>query len=328
MFNSSLATEMLSYLELRSACFALGTVSVDKSALISFDQHLCEKNFKGKNLNEEIVTSWSLTLFGKSETIKNKIGVIRKFARYLNSLGIHSFIPELPIVKSDFIPYIYSDQELQLIFYYADHLTSKKPHLCSSHFNLKIPMAIRILYGCGTRIGETMALQRKDIDLQNGTIFLRNTKFSKERMIPMHDSLRILLERYCLVLGILDKPDAYLFPGRKKDSHFTPRQMETWFARILELANIDQENRRQHKYESRLHCFRHLFVLKSMQQIESSGRSVDMNDLLLPTYLGHECLLDTDKYMRFSGVQVADNIEAFETFTLGLIPTVEVAYEE
>ena len=65
-----------------------------------------------------------------------------------------------------------------------------------------------------------------------------------------------------------------------------------------------------------------------MQQIESSGRSVDMNDLLLPTYLGHECLLDTDKYMRFSGVQVADNIEAFETFTLGLIPTVEVAYEE
>lgn len=53
-----------------------------------------------------------------------------------------------------------------------------------------------------------------------------------------------------------------------------------------------------------------------------------MNDLLLPTYLGHECLLDTDKYMRFSGGQVAGAIEAFESFTSGLIPDVEVPYEE
>lgn len=53
-----------------------------------------------------------------------------------------------------------------------------------------------------------------------------------------------------------------------------------------------------------------------------------MNDLLLPTYLGHECLLDTDKYMRFSGVQVPESLDVFETFTAGLIPNVEVSYEE
>ena len=53
-----------------------------------------------------------------------------------------------------------------------------------------------------------------------------------------------------------------------------------------------------------------------------------MNDLLLPTYLGHECLLDTDKYMRFSGVQVSDSLEAFEAFSSGLIPFVGVPYEE
>ena len=56
--------------------------------------------------------------------------------------------------------------------------------------------------------------------------------------------------------------------------------------------------------------------------------SVDVNDLLLPTYLGHECLLDTDKYMRFSGVQVPESLDVFETFTAGLIPNVEVSYEE
>jgi hypothetical protein len=65
-----------------------------------------------------------------------------------------------------------------------------------------------------------------------------------------------------------------------------------------------------------------------MQQLEAAGHPVDMNDLLLPTYLGHECLLDTDKYMRFSGAQVPDSLDKFETFSVGLIPKVEVPHED
>jgi hypothetical protein len=65
-----------------------------------------------------------------------------------------------------------------------------------------------------------------------------------------------------------------------------------------------------------------------MQQMEKAGHSVDMNDLLLPTYLGHDCILDTDKYMRFSGAQISETLDVFETFTTGLIPKVEVPYEE
>ena len=129
-------------------------------------------------------------------------------------------------------------------------------------------------------------------------------------------------------LVIMHEPEAFLFPGRKEGSHYTTRQMDSWFSEILKLADIDQRERDCHERGACLHCFRHLFVLKSMQQLEAAGHSVDMNDLLLPTYLGHECLLDTDKYMRFSGGQVAGAIEAFESFTSGLIPDVEVPYEE
>ena len=65
-----------------------------------------------------------------------------------------------------------------------------------------------------------------------------------------------------------------------------------------------------------------------MQQLEATGRPVDMNDLLLSTCLGHESLIDTDKYMRFSGVQVPESLDAFETFTAGVIPQAEAPYEE
>ena len=217
-----------------------------------------------------------------------------------------------------------------MLIHYADNLKVIAPKSCSPYLRVKIPMILRILYGCGTRLGETLALRRKDIDFKARTIFLRETKYSKQRRIPTHETLMDILEDYCLTLEIMLSPDAYLFPGdsHKKDSHFTSRQLATWFSELLRLANIDQREKMHGERGACLHCLRHVFVLKSMQQLEAAGRPVDMNDLLLPTYLGHDCLLDTDKYMRFSGSQIPESLEAFESFTAGLIPKVEVPYED
>ncbi len=328
MFNSSFAREMTDYLELRTAVLSASSVSNDRRVLLLLDQYLVLSGFQGKELTEDILSAWSKTLSGKSKTVKEKLVVVRGFGKYLNTLGHQSFLPTLPKVKSDYIPYIFSDEEIVRIFHYADNLTPQNPRSCSSFFQLKIPMALRILYSCGTLLQETMSLQRKDIDFKNRTLFLKKTKFSKERVIPVHESLIAVMERYCLTLGIMHEPEAFLFPGRKEGSHYTTRQMDSWFSEILKLADIDQRERDCHERGACLHCFRHLFVLKSMQQLEAAGHSVDMNDLLLPTYLGHECLLDTDKYMRFSGVQVAGALDPFESFTAGLIPDVEVPYEE
>lgn len=327
MFRSALANEMAAYLELRAASVSKGAVANDRRALVSLDQHLNESGFTKKELTEETLDTWMPTISGKSKTVSEKVGAIRGFVKYLNSLGIRSFLPDPPKVKSDYIPYIYSDQELRLIMHYADNLIAQK-HRPEFSFSLKVPMIIRILYGCGTRVAETMALQRKDIDFRRGTLFLRQTKFSKERMIPVHKSLLDILEQYCLTLGIMNKPDAYLFAGKDDGHHYTTRQVNFWFSRILKLAGIDQRYKQSGERGACPHCLRHLFVLKSMQQLEASGRPVDMNDLLLPTYLGHKCLLDTDKYMRFSGVQDLAPLAAFETFTAGLIPQVEVPHEE
>lgn len=328
MFNSSLAQEMADYIELRTTVVSASSASNGKRVLLLLDQYLVQAGFQGKELTEDILYDWTKTLSGKSKTVKEKLGLVRGFGKYLNTLGYQTFLPTLPKVKSDYIPYIFSDEEVARILHYADNLTPRDFRSCSDFLNLKIPMAIRILYSCGTRLHETMALQRKDVDFKNRTIFLKNTKFSKERIIPVHESLIAIMERYCLTLGIMHQPDSFLFPGKKARTHYTTRQMDSWFSEILKLAGIDQRERKLYERGACLHCFRHLFVLKSMQQLEFAGHSVNLNDLLLPTYLGHECLLDTDKYMRFSGVQVPDSLDAFEAFTDGLIPNVEVPYEE
>lgn len=328
MFESSFAKDMTAFLELRRSIVGAQSLAHDTATLAQLDCYLAEQDYRKKDLSEEILSGWVWTLSGKSKTVQTKVLSVRNFVKYLNGMGNHSFLPDAPKVKSDYIPYIYSDAELLLLIHYADNLESKMPKVCCAHLSAMIPMILRILYGCGTRVGETMALRRKDIDFKACTIFLRETKYSKERRIPVHDTLISIMESYCLALGIMLSPEAYLFPGKKLGSHFTKRQVQRWFSELLKIAGIDQREKKSYERGACLHCFRHAFVLKSMQQLEAAEHSVDMNDLLLPTYLGHECLLDTDKYMRFSGAQIPASLEAFEIFTDGLIPTVEVPYED
>ena len=327
MFKSVLATEIISFLELRKVNVKPQTVVHDTTTLASLDCYMEEHSYREKYLSEDMLDAWIRTLSGKSKTLKEKVIAVRNFVKYLNAMGYHSFLPDIPKAKSDYIPYIYSDDELESIFHHADNLNVRSIN-AGPHLTAKIPMLIRILYGCGTRHGETLALQRKDIDFKAHTILLRETKSMKERLIPVHETLIIILERYCLALGIMFSPDAYLFPGLYPGRPCTKRYMSGWFNEILRRANIDQREKGRYERGACLHCFRHVFVLKCMQQLEAAGHPVDLNDLLLPTYLGHECLLDTDQYMRFSGAQIPESLDAFEIFTTGLIPNVEVPHEE
>ena len=327
MLESTFSKEMTTFLKLRNGSVCQQTLAHDRATLTSLDRLLCKHDYRHKDLSEEILDAWMRSLSGKSKTVKEKVLSIRNFMRYLNSMGGHSFLPKAPKVKSSYIPYIFSDKELSLLIRYADNLEAKAPKICCTYLPAMISMILRILYGCGTRLSETLALKRKDLDFRAGTILLRETEYSKERCIPAHDSLMAILERYCLALGIMLSPEAYLFPGRKPDSHFVRRGMQGWFTELLRLAGIDQIEKQPRERGASLHCFRHVFVLKSMQQMEAAGHRVDLNDLLLPTYLGHESFIDTDKYMRFSGAQVPESLEAFEAYTVGLIPEVEAPYE-
>lgn len=328
MFESIFAKEMTSFLVLRKSSVSPGSYAHDTVTLTSLDHYLVEQSYHKKDLSEEILDAWIRTLSGKSKTVKEKVLVARNFVKYLNGIGGHSFLPKAPKAKSDYIPYIFSDEELSLLIEHADNMKVKGPNICCIHLSAMIPMILRILYGCGTRLGETMALKRKDIDFKARTILLSETKLSKERRIPVHDTLIGIMERYCLALGIMLAPEAYLFPGRKPGTHFTKRQVQYWFTELLIQSDIDQKPKRLHDRGASLHCYRHVFVLKSMQQLEAAGHPVDLNDLLLPTYLGHECLIDTDKYMRFSGALVPESLDAFEVFSSGVVPQVEVFYED
>lgn len=320
-FKSVLHDEIKGFLELRKATKSKSAYDHDRHTFMIFDEYLCSVNCGDKNLTEEQISGWCRTLTGKSSSIANRVIVVRMFFLHIKAYGIKAFIPTIPKVSDDYIPYIFSDNEMKLIFSIADSLHVKRPRK-NSLIHVEIPMILRIMYGCGLRIGETLSLRMKDVNFDNGVLALKHTKNDKSRLIPMHPSLSKILRQYCMAMGIFGYPEGYLFPISILMEPMKVHNVRHKFNFILEQGNIFLPGRKKHQRGPCLHCLRHLFVFKSFANAEKSGRRIDDIVPYLSIYLGHDSLKETDKYLKFSSEMFPDAMELFDDYTSQMFPEV------
>jgi integrase len=325
MFHSVLACELASFMELRRATCTNSTVATNQSVLLNFDSYLAKRSLREKHISERTIAGWMETQTGKRCTLVFKIGVLQQFLHYLNRLGLDAFVPETPVETDDYAPYVFSDEEMHTIFMLADNLNLARPQQCKT-IQLEFSMILRLLYGCGLRIGETLALKTTDVDLDGGILVLKYTKGQKQRLVPMDPSLASILNRYCIAMGHMGKPDAYLFPGATLDQPLTIPSVQARFHRLLKKAEIVQKGRQYHERGPCLHCFRHVFAVRSFVAAEMAGRALADSVPYLSVYLGHTSLNETDKYLKYCSELYPDAIERFSVFTQGMFR--EVAYEE
>ena len=197
-FNSIFRSEIESFLAVRKAALSDSAFKHDACYLASFDTYLAGIGLQEKEISEPVFNRWQKTLTGKKSTKANKIIVIRLFIKYLHSLGIQAYIPVIPKVPDDYIPHIFSDEELGRIFNEADNIkvTGAQPN---PQIMIAFPMILRMLYGCGLRIGETLKLQMKDVDLDGGILTLLHSKHGKQRWRALwasfHGQLGVLPKR-------------------------------------------------------------------------------------------------------------------------------------
>lgn len=323
IFYSPFRKELEDFLSLRQASLSKSAYAHDCKYLADFDT-FSARYTNERVVSETLISNWIRTLKGKSSSIANEVIVIRIFMKYLNSIGITVYIPPIPKVSDDYVPYIFSDEELEQIYLQADNLdvsnTKKNPLI-----QFEFPMAIRLMYGCGLRIGETLALKMKDFDMMSGVLIMRHTKGDKQRLVPMNPLLTEILEHYCLAIGIVGVPDAWLFPILGKDEPMMPKDAQHWFEKILRLAEISLPGREKYERGPCLHCMRHVFVFKSFAAVEKAGRKIDDSVPYLSIYLGHDSLQETEKYMKFSSELFPEAMELFSDYSADVFP--EVVYE-
>ena len=327
-FNSILGKELSEFYALREASLSKDTLAHDRTTLLVFDKYLVQMGVSQKELPEKVVSGWMQSLAVCKRTLVNKVTLIRLFVKYLHSIGMKAFIPEIPKSANNYVPYLFSDDEIKSIFESADNIAVVGSRASCPHMKLEIPMVLRMLFGCGLRISEALSLKVGDIDFDGGILIMKHTKGNKQRLVPMHESLTAMLQQYCLAMGLTGKLESPLFPSSEHNISMQKYVVHDKFSHILRETDIALKEKAKRERGPCLHCFRHVFAFKSFAQAERNGRTVDDSVPYLSTYLGHETLNETAKYLKFSSDLFPDALERFEDYTLDIFPEVPEHEEE
>jgi len=313
-FKSVFAVELRDYLSIRQVTLEKGTYDIDRQVLEDFVSFFAEHGTVEKEVTETLINGWiaHLKMRNHSRTVSNKVSTLRCFLKYLRYSGVPVFMPQCPKWHEDYVPYIFSDDEMDNIFRYCDNTGT------GGIGDFKAAMLIRLLYGCGLRHGEALRLIRGDVDFKRGTLFLRQPKNKKQRVVPMHRSLTAMLMRYCTAMGIFDMPDAFLFPGKTPDAPVSMSSMGKKFRAVLRSADIYVPPETPDRRGQCIHCLRHVFAVKSFAQTEQNGRTASDSVPYLSVYLGHFDMDGTEKYLKFSSDIFPEHTKMFESYSAGV----------
>lgn len=294
------------------------------AVLLEFDGYLCDIGLQEKKLNEPIVENWLQGLSGKSHTVAGKVSQLRLFCKHLHTSGIDAYIPPAYKARDEYVPYLFSDEECERIFYTADNI-GFSVNQANPWIQIEFPVILRLLYSCGLRLGEALSLQIQNIAFDGGFLILRRTKNQKERLVPLSSSMFEILDRYCVVMNMKTTPSAYLFPGKTLNTPISGKAVRRQFDRIMKILQIHSEARQPHERGPCMHCFRHTFAFKAFSKAESAGRPLSDSVPFLSTFLGHKNLNETEKYLKFSSTMYPDAMQSFENYIGDVFP--EVTHE-
>jgi integrase len=322
-FTSILATEMGDYLDLlRKADRYIDKI---KSSLKSLDSYLNEHNHKDKILTEDVLSSWIISKQVNNITKSGMLSNVKGFGRYLTSLGFKTGIPESPIANSNYVPYVFSKEEFVRMVSAADNFGwgTIRPVRAAKVF----PVLLRILYGCGLRLGEGLSLRWTDIDFEKGIIIIRNGKNRKQRLVPMGNSLTELLTLYKSKTQCENMCNDYLFESNHAPyKPFKNNSFYEWFVKILKASDICYSKQTRTERGPCPHCLRHTFVLHSFLKSESEGRKFEDTSAFLAAYLGHDSPKETDKYLNASHAVYTESHRRVNDYIGNLFP--EIYFDE
>lgn len=323
-FHSVFAPSIREYLAIKEA---LGEkITLSGNTLRQFDRYCSSIGLEYAALTTELAENWLLTKAGeKPATRAHRISVLWCFARHFSANGGDVTWRPTPGYAGRiqrYVPYIYTKEEIKRIFVAADAMPESYG---KSRFNAVFPAVVRTLYGCGLRVSEVLALRVKDVDLENGFIFVRAGKFGKDRKLPISDSLLQYLKGYYKAnADFIDVvADGWFFPNAKGEC-YSQRTVYDKFRQILWIAGISHQGKGK---GPRVHDLRHTFAVHALQQNVDQGKDIYTSLTGLMVYLGHGKITSTEYYLRLTAEVFSDFLERADKVCAKAIPEV-VCYEE
>jgi integrase len=245
-----------------------------------------------ERVTTELAVRWArLPANARPQRWRQRLGIVRGFARYLATIDPSSEVPSadlLPARQMRVVPYIYSDEEITALMAAAGRL---RPPLRAATFET----LIGLLAAAGLRLGEALSLDRQDVDLKAGTLHVHG-KQGKQRELPLHPSTTAALASYARLRDRHQpepKTPAFLVShtGQRLDRsavHYT-------FPRLIREVGLEGAG---HRDRPRPHDIRHRFAVRTLLDWHQAGEDLDRRMPLLSTYLGHRDPADTHWYLQ------------------------------
>jgi integrase len=211
----------------------------------------------------------------------HRMTAVRGFARYLAGIDARTEVPPPGLVRIPRTwraPFIYTDADVLALMDAARR--SLRERLSSATYET----LLGLLATTGLRIGEALRLDQADVNVTDGLLVIRRSKFGKSRQVPLQPSAMDALERY-------QHRRRQLYPHPASDSLFVSLRgtrviyASVWktFRRLCEQARIGEGA----PITPTLHDFRHSFAVHTLLDWYCAGVDVQSRLAWLSTYLGH-----------------------------------------
>ena len=206
----------------------------------------------------------SLALSAKSPSRSNFKHAVYGLRYYLRLMGQNERAIALPSLKQDTrLPVILNRAELKELF--------KAPAL------LKHRIVLTLIYSAGLRGQEVVNLKLSDIDFERKTIHIRQSKYKKDRMVPLSILIAKGLKKYIAV----EHPHVWLFNGKEPDGRYSVRGLSWVMRETLKKTSV--------KKEVNLHSLRHSYATHLLEE--------GLNIVTLKELLGHADITTTMIYL-------------------------------
>jgi len=292
------------YISLRQS---LGYKSRNQSELIPLFIRFLEKHgvVSYGQVDSPMVNLWVMTRRAQvaPSSFNLEISMLRLFFDYLVDVKTARFNPfdaVLPARTPKYIPFVFTLEQLLLLFDLIRRSdTSNGAAVGQAYFTI-----FHTIYALGLRGGELCNLTLDDVDLSADTVFIRRTKFFKDRLLPINPRSHELLARYLRIRKkhpAASKQHAQFFFLTADGKKFSRDSLSHTFRGYVQQSGISS-GRRSHPGvtfgEPRLHSLRHTFAVHRLLKWYRDGVPYINSKLpLLATYMGHVDFRYTQTYL-------------------------------
>lgn len=217
-----------------------------------------------------------------------RLGDVERLARYLRAEDARHEIPPKIFGSASRprpTPYILSDEQIgQLV-----QLAAQSGYRT---LRRKTYSTLFALLSCtGLRVSE--AIRLRYADLTPDGLMIRNTKFKKSRLVPLHETARAGLERYLQERRSYAPLDDHVFISLRRKALLSA-DVDSAFRTVAAKMGLPRGrgNRR-----ATPHSLRHAFAVRALQTCPDGRDHITKHLLMLSTYLGHTKAADTYWYL-------------------------------